>query len=45
MNRIRNNRIIATYEQAGVISDYEAKYALEKAKEFVKFIKNRVSKR
>lgn len=43
INRVRSKRVVATYERAGSISKFEADYALEKAKEFVKLIKSKIT--
>lgn len=42
LDRIRSKRIVATYERAGTISEFEAKYAIKSAKEFVQLIKQKI---
>jgi len=44
LNRIRSKRIVATYEKSGTISEFEAKYALKSAKEFITLIKSKIKK-
>ncbi len=42
LNRIRSKRALATYEKPDVISEYEAKYAINSAEEFLKFVKEKI---
>ena len=42
LDRIRSKRILATYERAGAISEFEAKYALKSAKDFVALAKEKI---
>ncbi len=42
LDRVRSKRIVATYERAGTISEFEAKYAIKSAKEFVQLIKQKI---
>ncbi|MEM4335746.1 MAG: HEPN domain-containing protein [Candidatus Anstonellales archaeon] len=45
LNRIRSKRALATYEKPDVISEYEAKYAINSAEEFLKFVKERIKEK
>jgi uncharacterized protein (UPF0332 family) len=42
LDRIRSKRIIATYEKAGAISEFEARYAIKSAKEFITLVKQKI---
>lgn len=42
LSRIKSKRIVATYEKAGTISEYEANYALKSAGEFIIFVTNKI---
>lgn len=44
-DRIRRKRHIATYDRAGIVSNYEANYSILTAKEFLDEIKNIVKKK
>ncbi len=44
-DRMRKKRHIATYDEAGSISAYEARYAFTKAQEFVKLIESKINER
>jgi len=44
-DRMRKKRHISTYDEAGSISSYEAKYAFAKAKEFIKLVEVKITER
>lgn len=45
LERVKGRRVVATYERSGAISEFEAKYALASAKEFVKLAKEKIRER
>lgn len=45
LDRVRSKRVTATYEQAGAISEFEAKYALKTAKDLLGLLKNKIKER
>ncbi|MGB9719644.1 MAG: HEPN domain-containing protein [Candidatus Anstonellales archaeon] len=45
LNRIRSKRALATYEKPDVISGYEAKYAINSAEEFLKFVREKINEK